>query len=744
MFSKAVSGLCVWVSFCILFAGICPSFGMDYKKLRGLENRIYEIRGMKDDKGVGLTYAGKISVLSEIINECGDDTDAQLRLYNRFFYDVLMKGPKDQTQTDEAIKIIDIYKKLADGVGDQGKKIRGAFEASRMLSVMDRDGYLDGFEKIYAEAVKLKEAAPDLPVDILNSHIGRLWEWKMGPEALDMFARLVKDFPDNGKATWEIYQRAQYFLRDYRERAELVDILTAIEPCRDRIAGRIESEKDARRKQGMYSDWYSRYIGCLLKVNNSKDALVIATQLTDVAPDSSNAWILKAKAQKAVGNSKDAVADARKAVRIASSMKSAFEAQTLLVDFALADGYPDKAVAEGRILFDVAMDKNELGVAVQKIAKAIAVKDGHLANANAFVLFQKSGPTEEGAKAFSVARNVDPEFSAELLKAADSIELGVSPAAHRRKAMFQLYAGKPEIALQTMMAGYRILDTDSKSVELTIRCMAAAFRAIAGEALAAEPFLSYQEFGPSGPDGAPGNGDDLANPYPQVAPLGEEAVKIAEGKALEVLKNSPDSDATIDALLEYGSALSMATRFDEALSIARVAYNISNDQKSLDKTVMAVASAIRAQRGQVSYANQYIEFQKYGVVGKDKEVGTADDLQDVFVGAVFKLPESFVAGLQPEIANNEKAGEWRQTGYLKMICGDAEGALSAFKKERSHVDFTDKSVSRHVGDILAALKARDGNTFGGDNYVDFQRFGPAGRDGKVGTADDLVDPLAKY
>lgn len=41
------------------------------------------------------------------------------------------------------------------------------------------------------------------------------------------------------------------------------------------------------------------------------------------------------------------------------------------------------------------------------------------------------------------------------------------------------------------------------------------------------------------------------------------------------------------------------------------------------------------------------------------------------------------------------------------------------------------------------LKAADGNVHGRvKDFFDFQAHGPAGRDGKVGTADDLTDPLA--
>ena len=41
----------------------------------------------------------------------------------------------------------------------------------------------------------------------------------------------------------------------------------------------------------------------------------------------------------------------------------------------------------------------------------------------------------------------------------------------------------------------------------------------------------------------------------------------------------------------------------------------------------------------------------------------------------------------------------------------------------------------------AALNARHGHTLAGERFMAYQKYGPEGRDGKKGTADDLANPL---
>ena len=88
-----------------------------------------------------------------------------------------------------------------------------------------------------------------------------------------------------------------------------------------------------------------------------------------------------------------------------------------------------------------------------------------------------------------------------------------------------------------------------------------------------------------------------------------------------------------------------------------------------------------------------------------------------------------------------------EEGYsvtASLLLRQPEAALTAFKKARAVTDFDDKTIGQHTADVLAALKAVQGNTTAGDAYLDFQRFGPAGRDGIAGNQDDLTDPLAKF
>lgn len=722
--------------------GVRRAACMDHKERRSLEAKVRDLRGLKTAEGKKAEYAEILEALQDILAKHEGDPEALRVIRARFFWDVARHRRREISQ-DQMKAARDAYASLT-GELDEAGTVQHRIEAHRMLGEFDQESYLAEADTVTKAALSVKETEPEIAVDFLNDHMSRLWHWKKAPEALAAFTRLANEFPEDGDAGWKLYEKASWFLKDHRDRGPLQNILAVIDPHRERIIAAIDRERNEGRRRQRLGELLERYAKALLKADRGDDALSLAERFEVSAPEDPSAPLLKARCLLATGNTGDAVQSARKTILLSPASSTAFTAQSFIADAMLESGDTEAALSEARILFDVAVSEKELGAAIQTIGKVLSARDGHLANANAFVLFQESGADAEGAHPVAVPRRVDPAFAEQAIKTANAIETGVSPSAHRRKAILQMYAGKPDDALATLTRAYRLLDTDGKSVEATVRCMAAACRAKAGEALAAEPLLSYQEFGPAGPDGAPGNQDDLASPYPEISPLGADSVKIAEAKALEIIRNAPASDAAVNGLIEYGSVLSLAGQSDEALSVARAAYSIANDEKTLNRAVMAVASALRAQRGHIAVANEYIECQRYGTAGKDEQPGTPDDLQDPLAGIPLQLPESFSAALKEAATEKEASGDLREAGYLRLMLGDAKGAVTVFKKCRAGMDFNDKAVARHMADVLAALKALNGHTFGGNAYIEFQRFGPAGRDGVAGTDDDLADPLAGY
>jgi len=75
--------------------------------------------------------------------------------------------------------------------------------------------------------------------------------------------------------------------------------------------------------------------------------------------------------------------------------------------------------------------------------------------------------------------------------------------------------------------------------------------------------------------------------------------------------------------------------------------------------------------------------------------------------------------------------------------GDAlAAAAAAYSLTGSYGSYA-ASYARSVDLVSQALRARDGHLASGNAFRRYQVYGPAGPDGKLGTADDLANPLAK-
>ena len=56
---------------------------------------------------------------------------------------------------------------------------------------------------------------------------------------------------------------------------------------------------------------------------------------------------------------------------------------------------------------------------------------------------------------------------------------------------------------------------------------------------------------------------------------------------------------------------------------------------------------------------------------------------------------------------------------------------------------TRRELVRAITDVAVAIKAQDVDTVRANQYLLYQKYGPKGEDGRPGTDDDLVNPLAK-
>jgi len=188
-------------------------------------------------------------------------------------------------------------------------------------------------------------------------------------------------------------------------------------------------------------------------------------------------------------------------------------------------------------------------------------------------------------------------------------------------------------------------------------------------------------------------------------------------------------------------------RHDDALAAARAAYGITGFESTSStyfaRAVGIVARALRARDGHLVSGNAFRAYQTYGPNGRDRKAGTGDDLPNPFAGlkptAEPERDRLFQAALDREPPT---AAGWRARGWVYLLWSKPREALGAFKRAFALCSLENAAMTRAAQDLALGLKARHGTPTCMNDFAQFQRYGPAGPDGKKGTRDDLEDPLA--
>ncbi len=188
-------------------------------------------------------------------------------------------------------------------------------------------------------------------------------------------------------------------------------------------------------------------------------------------------------------------------------------------------------------------------------------------------------------------------------------------------------------------------------------------------------------------------------------------------------------------------ALRKLGRFDEALKAARLCLDAAPERGAVAASTLTIAELLRAVDGHVARANQVINFQRFGPAGEDGKLGTADDLTDPLAS----LPRPSYPDRERAFAEaRKKAGDTAQASRYRALTwiytGHPKEALQCFLDAFARSTGEDY---RLLGQELIVIGARAvrGHAVGLKEFVDYVNFGPAGPDGKPGTADDLKDPF---
>jgi len=191
-----------------------------------------------------------------------------------------------------------------------------------------------------------------------------------------------------------------------------------------------------------------------------------------------------------------------------------------------------------------------------------------------------------------------------------------------------------------------------------------------------------------------------------------------------------------------------AGKYDEAARSAVAFMNVTRmAPPAFALGVETVGWALKARHGNLALANQFIQYQNLGPAGKDGKRGTEDDLKSPLPAPIQTKTAEEIPQILAEAISRIPARDpeqHRERGLLALYGGAPLAALKEFRAAYRKCEVGQAKVKAAVDDIAVAVAALEGHSAQAQPIFDYQQYGPAGPDGKTGTADDLKDPLLKY
>jgi len=179
---------------------------------------------------------------------------------------------------------------------------------------------------------------------------------------------------------------------------------------------------------------------------------------------------------------------------------------------------------------------------------------------------------------------------------------------------------------------------------------------------------------------------------------------------------------------------------EEALQEARVFLHACSD-KSLPTAIDLVTMAFKTIDGNLGRANNFLRYQKYGVVGEDSKSGTADDLKNPMLDAPALNNERrnalFMAKLDT-LPNNWTG--WKNRASIYIYLDKPDEAFQALRKSFEMCPMNEKDLQTATDALSGFIIRNTKDVKLAESLVDYIMFGQMGKDGQGGTVDDLKDP----
>jgi tetratricopeptide (TPR) repeat protein len=242
--------------------------------------------------------------------------------------------------------------------------------------------------------------------------------------------------------------------------------------------------------------------------------------------------------------------------------------------------------------------------------------------------------------------------------------------------------------------------------------------------------------------GTPGRAAEYAK---YAADIAWDAQKFEDAlKAYErIFLDHPESaDVWYDAQMRIAEGLLRLNRPQDALGAARIALDGATDENRALGAMRFIAEAMKNIDGHLGRANAFINYQRFGPAGEDAQAGTADDLADPLAAVPrpsYPEREKVFEASRARAGDNAEAMRYRAMTYL--YAGRPVQALRCAMDAFARCTGSDVQTYAELM-ILVGARAVRGHAADMEPFYAFVNYGPAGPDGKAGTADDLADPFA--
>ncbi|MFP4057530.1 MAG: hypothetical protein ACLF0G_11740 [Candidatus Brocadiia bacterium] len=241
--------------------------------------------------------------------------------------------------------------------------------------------------------------------------------------------------------------------------------------------------------------------------------------------------------------------------------------------------------------------------------------------------------------------------------------------------------------------------------------------------------------------------DDILERLVVAAVRQERTADLVRACTRAMLAKPLDESSATDCLQALTKLRLREGRSDAALAAAAAIYAISGfgypSSSRFTSSVEFVARALRARDGHLATGNAFRRYQVHGPAGPDGKPGTDDDIANPLADVAYKpepeIDKLFQAALeaQPPTVDGHRKRAW-----IHLLAYRPKAALAELKRAFALCALDSSELAQAAQDIAIGLKALRATPVGMDDFAEFQKYGPNGRDGKPDTKDDLKDPLA--